>query len=148
MVFPAARNLTNRRKHAKLIRASQGNDINSPGLFRNAGGTPPRRFPGAGFTDAENSGRGAAPLNMKRVLIHQTRFDSALGGVDFLPLMLIAELQRRFPEHALPSRSAVHRYGQKLERRLAAILGKKVGTTVEVQAPIGIIKYKIMKIKA
>ena len=34
---------------------------------------------------------------------------------------LIAELQRRFPEHALPSRSAVHRYGQKLERRLAAI---------------------------
>ena len=34
---------------------------------------------------------------------------------------LIAELQRRFPQHALPSRSAVHRYGQKLERRLAAI---------------------------
>ena len=34
---------------------------------------------------------------------------------------LLAELQRRFPEHALPSRSAVHRYGQKLERRLAAI---------------------------
>ncbi|MBQ9377421.1 MAG: transcription elongation factor GreA [Schwartzia sp.] len=30
----------------------------------------------------------------------------------------------------------------------AAILGKKVGTTVEVQAPIGVIKYKIMKIKA
>lgn len=29
----------------------------------------------------------------------------------------------------------------------AAILGKKVGTTVEVQAPIGVIKYKIMKIK-
>ena len=34
---------------------------------------------------------------------------------------LIAELQQRFPQHALPSRSAVHRYGQKLERRLAAI---------------------------
>ena len=34
---------------------------------------------------------------------------------------LIAELQRRFPQHALPSRSAVHRYGQKLERRLVAV---------------------------
>lgn len=38
---------------------------------------------------------------------------------------LIAELQQRFPLEAasksLPSRSAVHRYGQKLERRLAAI---------------------------
>ena len=36
---------------------------------------------------------------------------------------LIADLQQRFPAeaHALPSRSAVHRYGQKLERRLAAI---------------------------
>ncbi len=30
----------------------------------------------------------------------------------------------------------------------AAILGQKVGTTVEVQAPVGTIKYKIMKIKA
>lgn len=38
---------------------------------------------------------------------------------------LIAELQQRWPDlaHAqeLPSRSAVHRYGQKLERRLTAI---------------------------
>lgn len=38
---------------------------------------------------------------------------------------LIADLQARFPAEcragALPSRSAVHRYGQKLERRLAAI---------------------------
>ncbi|MDD3329677.1 MAG: DUF3486 family protein [Zoogloea sp.] len=38
---------------------------------------------------------------------------------------LIADLQARFPEEAaadaLPSRSAVHRYGAKLERRLAAI---------------------------
>lgn len=38
---------------------------------------------------------------------------------------LIAELQQRWPRlaHAqeLPSRSAVHRYGQKLERRLSAI---------------------------
>ncbi|MFV0678993.1 phage protein Gp27 family protein [Ottowia sp.] len=38
---------------------------------------------------------------------------------------LIADLQNRFPAEAsagtLPSRSAVHRYGQKLDRRLAAI---------------------------
>lgn len=36
---------------------------------------------------------------------------------------LIADLQQQFPAHQdeLPSRSAVHRYGQKLERRLAAI---------------------------
>lgn len=38
---------------------------------------------------------------------------------------LIAELRARFPGHEqeglLPSRSAVHRYGQKLERRLSAI---------------------------
>ncbi|WP_218186374.1 phage protein Gp27 family protein [Terasakiispira papahanaumokuakeensis] len=36
---------------------------------------------------------------------------------------LIHDLRERFPEHAddLPSRSAVHRYGQKLDRRLAAI---------------------------
>ncbi len=38
---------------------------------------------------------------------------------------LIADLQERFPEESaageLPSRSAVGRYGQKLERRLAAI---------------------------
>jgi len=38
---------------------------------------------------------------------------------------LIADLQARFPHEArageLPSRSAMHRYGQKLERRLAAI---------------------------
>ena len=38
---------------------------------------------------------------------------------------LIADLQGRFPAEAnagtLPSRSAVHRYGQKLDRRLAAI---------------------------
>ena len=38
---------------------------------------------------------------------------------------LIADLQQRFPAEsragALPSRSAVHRYGQKLERRLSAI---------------------------
>jgi len=38
---------------------------------------------------------------------------------------LIAELRERFPQEArageLPSRSAMHRYGQKLERRLTAI---------------------------
>lgn len=38
---------------------------------------------------------------------------------------LIADLQQRFPQAAqagdLPSRSAVHRYGVKLERRLAAV---------------------------
>lgn len=36
---------------------------------------------------------------------------------------LIADLQARFPtrQAELPSRSAIHRYGQKLERRLAAI---------------------------
>jgi len=38
---------------------------------------------------------------------------------------LIADLRERFPTEAhagdLPSRSAVHRYGQKLDRRLAAI---------------------------
>lgn len=36
---------------------------------------------------------------------------------------LIQDLQSEFPEHKaeLPSRSAVHRYGQKLESRLAAI---------------------------
>jgi hypothetical protein len=36
---------------------------------------------------------------------------------------LIQDLQATFPEHKaeLPSRSAVHRYGQKLESRLAAI---------------------------
>ena len=36
---------------------------------------------------------------------------------------LIADLQGRFPAaaHSLPSRSAVGRYGQKLERRLSAI---------------------------
>ena len=36
---------------------------------------------------------------------------------------LIADLQATFPQHSdeLPSRSAVHRYGQKLERRLSAI---------------------------
>lgn len=36
---------------------------------------------------------------------------------------LIADLQARYPSHQaeLPSRSAIHRYGQKLERRLAAI---------------------------
>jgi Protein of unknown function (DUF3486) len=36
---------------------------------------------------------------------------------------LIADLQARFPaqKSELPSRSAIHRYGQKLERRLSAI---------------------------
>jgi len=34
---------------------------------------------------------------------------------------LRAELEQRFPHEQLPSRSALHRYGQKLERRLAAI---------------------------
>lgn len=36
---------------------------------------------------------------------------------------LIADLQARFPsqQSGLPSRSAIHRYGQKLERRLSAI---------------------------
>jgi hypothetical protein len=34
---------------------------------------------------------------------------------------LISELRERFPGHALPSRSAVHRYGSKLERKLEVI---------------------------
>ena len=34
---------------------------------------------------------------------------------------IIAEMQQRFPAAELPSRSATHRYGQKLERRLMAI---------------------------
>lgn len=34
---------------------------------------------------------------------------------------LIADLQAAFPQTALPSRGAVHRYGKKLEQRLAAI---------------------------
>lgn len=34
---------------------------------------------------------------------------------------LISDLRVNFPEEALPSRSAVHRYGQKLEKRLSAI---------------------------
>ena len=34
---------------------------------------------------------------------------------------LIADLQARWPSHDRPSRSAVHRYGAKLDRRLAAI---------------------------
>lgn len=34
---------------------------------------------------------------------------------------LIADLQQRFPSQATPSRSAVHRYGQKLERRLQSV---------------------------
>lgn len=34
---------------------------------------------------------------------------------------IVAELHRRYPNADLPSRSATHRYGQKLERRLAAI---------------------------
>lgn len=47
-------------------------------------------------------------------------------GEDRLTLdEIIVEMQRRWPElaHAgdLPSRSAVHRYGEKLDRRLAAI---------------------------
>ena len=34
---------------------------------------------------------------------------------------LIADLQQRFPTQPTPSRSAVHRYGQKLERRLQSV---------------------------
>jgi hypothetical protein len=34
---------------------------------------------------------------------------------------LIADLRERFPQEALPSRSAVGRYGKKLERRLIAV---------------------------
>jgi ribonuclease HII len=34
---------------------------------------------------------------------------------------LIADLQETFPNEAAPSRSAVHRYGKKLERKLSAI---------------------------
>lgn len=34
---------------------------------------------------------------------------------------LIADVQAKFPSQQLPSRSAVHRYGQKLDRKLEAI---------------------------
>lgn len=53
---------------------------------------------------------------------------------------LIADLQAAFPEEAaegeLPSRSAVHRYGQKLERRLSAIRASTEAAKI-IQAQAG-----------
>ncbi|MCL1962356.1 MAG: DUF3486 family protein [Desulfovibrionaceae bacterium] len=47
--------------------------------------------------------------------------DAILAQGAFTLDELRAELERRFPHEQLPSRSALHRYGAKLERRLAAI---------------------------
>ncbi|MDR0458220.1 MAG: DUF3486 family protein [Burkholderiaceae bacterium] len=51
--------------------------------------------------------------------------EKCIGQGRFTLDELIADLQARFPQEArawaLPSRSAMHRYGQKLERRLSAI---------------------------
>jgi hypothetical protein len=53
---------------------------------------------------------------------------------------LIADLQARFPQQAqagvLPSRAAVHRYGQKLERRLSAIRASTEAAKI-IQAQAG-----------
>lgn len=53
---------------------------------------------------------------------------------------LIADLRAEFPEEAaegeLPSRSAVHRYGQKLERRLSAIRASTEAAKI-IQAQAG-----------
>lgn len=53
---------------------------------------------------------------------------------------LIADVQQRFPQQAqagdLPSRAAVHRYGQKLERRLAAIRASTEAAKI-IQAQAG-----------
>jgi hypothetical protein len=53
---------------------------------------------------------------------------------------LIAALQQRFPSHQaagdLPSRAAVHRYGQKLERRLSAIRASTEAAKI-IQAQAG-----------
>jgi len=53
---------------------------------------------------------------------------------------LIADLRERFPSAAaegeLPSRTAVHRYGQKLERRLAAIRASTEAAKI-IQAQAG-----------
>lgn len=53
---------------------------------------------------------------------------------------LISDVQKRFPQQAqagdLPSRSAVHRYGQKLERRLSAIKASTEAAKI-IQAQAG-----------
>jgi hypothetical protein len=53
---------------------------------------------------------------------------------------LIADLHERFPTHQqagdLPSRAAVHRYGQKLERRLSAIRASTEAAKI-IQAQAG-----------
>lgn len=53
---------------------------------------------------------------------------------------LISELNQRFPQHKeiaeLPSRSALHRYGQKLERRLSAIRASTEAAKI-IQAQAG-----------
>lgn len=53
---------------------------------------------------------------------------------------LIVDLQERFPQQAqagdLPSRAAVHRYGQKLERRLSAIRASTEAAKI-IQAQTG-----------
>ena len=53
---------------------------------------------------------------------------------------LIAALQQRFPSHQeagdLPSRAAMHRYGQKLERRLSAIRASTEAAKI-IQAQAG-----------
>src|SRR3990167_2777773 len=53
---------------------------------------------------------------------------------------LISELNQRFPQHKeiaeLPSRAAVHRYGQKLEKRLSAIRASTEAAKI-IQAQAG-----------
>lgn len=55
----------------------------------------------------------------------KTHIESRLAEGKLTLAELLDDLRQRFPAHEqagdLPSRSAVHRYGQKLERRLSAI---------------------------
>ena len=51
----------------------------------------------------------------------RTALEALIAGGKHTLDQIIAEMQRRFPATELPSRSATHRYGQKLERRLMAI---------------------------
>ena len=51
----------------------------------------------------------------------RTALEALIAGNRHTLDEIIAEMQRRYPSADLPSRSATHRYGQKLERRLMAI---------------------------
>ena len=51
----------------------------------------------------------------------RTALEALIAGNRHTLDEIIAEMQLRYPSADLPSRSATHRYGQKLERRLMAI---------------------------